>query len=43
MVWNPAQKRQRRRGLAAFAASVAGLVGAYGVLISALALLGRSA
>lgn len=42
-VWSPAQKRQRRRGLIAFAASVASLIGAWGVLVSALALLGRAA
>lgn len=43
MVWNAAQKRQRRRGLVAYAASVAGLFGAYGVLMAAMALLGRAA
>ncbi len=42
MVWSDAQKRQRRRGLVAYAASVAGLIGAYGALMAAMALLSRS-
>jgi len=43
MVWSDAQKRQRKRGLAAYAASLASLLGAYGVLMTAIALLGRGA
>lgn len=43
MVWSDAQKRQRRRGLMAYAASFASLLGAYGVMLAVISLVGRSA
>jgi polysaccharide chain length determinant protein (PEP-CTERM system associated) len=43
MVWNDTQKRQRKRGLVAYAASVASLLGAYGLLMTVIALVGRGA
>lgn len=43
MVWNDTQKRQRKRSLMAYAASFASLLGAYGVLMTVIALVGRGA
>lgn len=43
MVWSDAQKRQRKRGLMACAASFASLLGAYGVMMAVISLVGRGA
>ncbi len=43
MVWSDTQKRQRKRGILAYAASFASLLGAYGVMMAVISLVGRSA
>lgn len=43
MVWSEAQKQQRKRGLLAYAASFASLLGAYGVMMAVITLVGRGA
>lgn len=43
MVWSEAQKRQRKRGLMVYGATVAALLGAYAVMIALITLVGRTA
>ena len=43
MVWSDIQKRRRRRGVMAYTATVAALLGAYGVMMAIVSLFARSA